>query len=112
MSSKRRKRRAARTARERPERQQDPRLVAARTQKMDGVDLPPGHWVLGVSPVNLDDGRRLMWYPPQAVAFNLAEAKKYRDRGRAKRRNITNSYGPANPRVLGRRLQGAVLSAR
>src|SRR4051794_21902624 len=61
--------------------------------------------MLTVSPVNLADGRRLMWHPPQAVTFNLLEAKKHRDRGERRRRSIMgnlerqrdDSYGPINP---------------
>lgn len=57
-----------------------------------------------VSPVNISEGRRLMWHPPQPVAFNLLEAKRHRDRGVSKRRNIMGnliarddgSLGPAN----------------
>jgi hypothetical protein len=36
----------------------------------------------------MDDGRELLWYPPQPVAFNLVEAKRARDRGAKSRRNI------------------------
>ena len=50
--------------------------------------IKEGDWILAVSPVNLDDGRRLMWHPPQAVTFNLLEAKKHRDRGERHRRAI------------------------
>lgn len=84
----RRRRRAARPASERPERQQDPRLITTRAIKVGGEDLPPGHWVTVVSPVNLPDGRRLMWHPPQAVAFNLVQAKTHQDRGSSLRRSI------------------------
>jgi hypothetical protein len=74
-------------ARQRPERKQDPRIVAARALKMDGEELPPGHWVTVVFPVNLEDGRKLMWHPPQPVAFNLMEAKKHQRRGIKERRS-------------------------
>jgi hypothetical protein len=83
------KRRAAsRLATERPERQQDPRLVASLALKMNGEQMPPGTWILGVSPVLMDDGEPLMWHPPQPVAFNLVEAKRHSDRGVKARRNI------------------------
>jgi hypothetical protein len=62
--------------------------VAVVAQGIDGEALPPGHWVLVVSPVNMDDGVKLMWHPPQPVTFNLIEAKRYGDRGVASRRSI------------------------
>jgi hypothetical protein len=45
-----------------------------------------------------------MWHPPQAVTFNLVEAKTHRDRGERQRRGILSnlerrpdgSYGPVN----------------
>lgn len=59
--------------------------------------------VLAVSPVNLEDGRRLMWHPPQPVAFNLVEAKRYQDRGVRTRLSIMGNltareegYQPGN----------------
>lgn len=63
-----------------------------------------GDWIVVVSPVNLADGRRLMWHPPQPVTFNLLEAKRHRDRGVSQRRNIMGNLvarsdgavGPAN----------------
>lgn len=83
-----RARRAARPAKDRPERGKDPRLVAVPAKEMDGEELPPGTWVQALSPVLMDDGRELLWYPPQPVAFNLVEAKRARDRGAKSRRNI------------------------
>jgi len=83
-----RKRRAARRARERVERQQDPRLVAAKVAQDARGGIPAEHWVVVVSPLELDDGRLLKWHPPQPVAFNLLEAKRYRDRGVKARRGI------------------------
>lgn len=47
-----------------------------------------GDWVVVASPVNLTDGRRLMWWPPQPVAFNLLEARRHRDRGVRQRKQI------------------------
>ena len=83
MSKKKRKRakRAERPAEDRPERGKDPRLVALPASEMDGEELPTGTWVQVLSPVLMDDGRELLWYPPQPVAFNLVEAKQARDRG-------------------------------
>lgn len=80
----RKKRAAARPASKRPERQQDPRLVAVEAKGEKGEKL----WVLVNSPVDLDDGSRLIWHPPQPVAFNLVEAKRFRDRGVKARTNI------------------------
>jgi hypothetical protein len=102
--ARRRKRRAARSAKNRPERQQDPRLVAAQVTAGDNREFTEGDWVLVVSPVDLNDGRRLMWYPPQAVTFNLLQAKSHRDRGTRRRRAIMGNlaarpdgaYGPSN----------------
>ncbi len=63
-------------------------------------------WAVSVSPARMHDGRLLMWYPPQPVAFNLIESKRYRDRGVKRRRAIMaklrtrpdgESYGPENP---------------
>jgi hypothetical protein len=90
MSRGKRKRtkRAARPAKDRPERGKDPRLVALPASEMDGEKLPPDTWVQVLSPVLMDDGRELLWYPPQPVAFNLVEAKRARDRGTKSRRNI------------------------
>jgi hypothetical protein len=96
--------RAARPARGRPERQQDARLVAVPASAIDGEELKGEHWVVVVSPVQMDDGRLLHWYPPQPVAFNLVEAKRKRDRGEAQRRSILGnlrarkggSFGPVN----------------
>lgn len=86
--SKSKRRGASRRASERPERQQDPRLVASLALKRNGEEMPPGTWILGVSPVLMDDGELLLWHPPQPVAFNLVEAKRHSDRGVKARRNI------------------------
>jgi hypothetical protein len=101
-------RRAARRAGERPERQQDARLVVARASARDGEPLPAGTWVTVVSPVNMEVGGMLMWHPPQPVAFNLIEAKRYRDRGARRRVTIMSkvkrrpdgTVGPENPRAV------------
>lgn len=50
--------------------------------------IKKGDWIVVVSPVNLDDGRQLRWWPPQPIAFNLLEAKRHRDRGVRQRRRI------------------------
>lgn len=55
-----RKKRAARSAIERPERSKDPRLVALPAKEMDGEELPPDTWVQALSPVLMDDGRELL----------------------------------------------------
>lgn len=102
-SRSRQPRAAARPARKRQERQQDARLAATQIVA-DGPGVRKGDLVVSVSPVNLPDGRRLMWHPPQPVAFNLLEAKRRRDRGVSQRRNIMGNlvkrpdggYGPAN----------------
>ncbi len=88
MAKRKRTKRASRTASERPERGKDPRLVAVPVSEMDGEKLDPGTWAQVLSPVLMDDGRELLWYPPQPVAFNLVEAKYARDRGAKSRRNI------------------------
>lgn len=82
------KRPAARSARERGERQQDARLVATQVAVDAAEGFRKGDWVVVVSPVNLEDGERLMWHPPQPVAFNLLQAKRNRDRGVRQRRRI------------------------
>jgi hypothetical protein len=95
---------ASRPSRERPERQQDPRLAATPVRAIGGEQLPPGHWVVAVSPVTMDDGRELQWHPPQPVAFSLVEAKRLCDRAVPRRRrligNLTrrpnDTYGPQN----------------
>lgn len=74
--------------RERSERQQDARLVATQIAADAGDGFKKGDWVVVVSPVNLGDGERLMWHPPQPVAFNLLQAKRNRDRGVRQRRRI------------------------
>ncbi len=68
-----------------PGRQQDARLVATRALAENDVPYPAETWILAVSPVRMEDGRVLMWHPPQAVAFALVDAKTYRDRGRKQR---------------------------
>ena len=87
-SKRKKRRRATRSAHERPERRQDRRLVATRAREMDGERLPPDTWVLAVSPLTLGDGQTILWHPPQPVAFALLEAKRYRDRGARERRGI------------------------
>jgi hypothetical protein len=107
MPKHRRTRPAHRPARERPERDQDPRLVATRILKMGDDPAPPGTWAVVVSPVRMDDGRMLNWHPPQPVAFHLIEGKRLCDRAVPKRRRLTGnlatrpneSYGPANSRI-------------
>lgn len=102
------KRKAARRASERPERQQDPRLVAVRVERWGDEIQPPGTWALLVSPVAMPDGRMLNWHPPQPVAFSLVEARRLCDRVVAKRLNIignapprpNGSVGPDNPRAV------------
>lgn len=99
MASSKRRKRAHRRADERPERQQDPRLVATQIVGPVEVEGPlnvrPGDWIVAVSPVRLSDGRVLAYHPPQPVAFNLIEAKRHRDRGAAQRRSIIgNLRGP------------------
>jgi hypothetical protein len=102
------RRRAARSAKERPERQQDPRLIATQVSTTVDNSLRAGDWIVSVSPVSLEDGRRLMWYPPQAVTFNLIEAKKHRDRGERQRRRIMGNlerraddqFGPSNAHAV------------
>jgi hypothetical protein len=125
MSKRQRKRttKAGRRASERPERGKDPRLIAVRVTAMDGENLPPDAWAQVLSPVKMDDGRELVWYPPQPIAFNLIEAKRFRDRGVKARRNIMcklkkrpsgNALQPANSTtVLNciRDLQSGVLFA-
>lgn len=84
----RRGRSSSRPSRGRPERRQDPRLNATRVLKMGDEELPPDSWVVAVSPVDLEDGRRLMWEAPQPVTFNLVQAKRLQRRAVRTRRNI------------------------
>ncbi|MGH8512615.1 MAG: hypothetical protein ACREV8_01435, partial [Gammaproteobacteria bacterium] len=60
------RRRRERTTGLHPGRRQDARLVAARAFAENGVPYPAETWILAVSPVRMDDGRVLMWHPPQA----------------------------------------------
>src|SRR3954463_7789484 len=85
------RRRATRSAANRPERQQDLRLAATPASAMDGKPLPPGTWVVLVEPVEMDDGRELQWHPPQPVAFSLVEAKRLCDRAVPARRQIVGT---------------------
>ena len=71
---------------------------------MDGEPLPPGHWIVAVSPVFMDDERELQWHPPQPVAFSLVEAKRLCDRAVPRRLGIignlesrsNGTYQPTN----------------
>jgi hypothetical protein len=83
-----RRKRASRRASERPERGQDPRLAAAEVVEDVDQGLKQGDWVVGVSPVNLVDGRTLIWPSPQPIAFNLVEAKRAVRRGARERFKI------------------------
>jgi hypothetical protein len=56
--------------------------------EVDGEPVATETWAQVLSPVFMDDGRELIWYPPQPVAFNLVEAKRARDLGVKSRRNI------------------------
>ena len=105
----RKRKRASRPAREREERQQDPRVAAVRVTAMDGKPVGPGIWAVVVEEVRMDDGRTLNWHPPQPVAFSLCEAKRLTDRALPRRLAIignlktreNDSYGPQNSmRVL------------
>lgn len=108
MTPHRGKRRSQRAAVNRPERQQDPRLVATPAAAVDGQPVAPDTWIVAVSPVRMDDGRMLNWHPPQSVAFNLVEAKRHCDRSVSRRRSIlgnlharaNDSYGPSNSQAL------------
>jgi hypothetical protein len=99
-----RRKAAARPARERHERQQDPRLAATLASAMDGEPLAPGHWIVAVSPVLMGDERELQWHPPQPVAFSLVEAKRLCDRAVPRRlaiignleRRPNDTYQPTN----------------
>lgn len=99
------KQKAGRPSKERPERQQDPRLRAVMVGAIDGQPLPPGHWAVAVEPVLMDDGRELQWLPPVPVAFSLVEAKRLSDRGVPRRKSVVGNlrrrdngtYGPTNP---------------
>lgn len=92
----------------------DPRLTATRTTA--------GDWILNVSPVAMEDGRELRWWPPQPVAFALLEAKRHQELGVPSRLAIMETlverpdgaWGPADPeQVLDcvTNLQTAVLFA-
>src|SRR3954463_9853897 len=85
------RRRATRSAANRPERQQDLRLAATPASAMDGKPLPPGTWVVVVEAVDMDDGRELQWHPPQPVAFSLVEAQRLCARAVPTRRRIVGN---------------------
>jgi hypothetical protein len=81
-----REERAEREAREREEAWYDPRLTATHAKHVPGARLSRVPYVLAVvSPLRLPDGRELWFQAPQPVAFNLLEAKRFRDSGEAKR---------------------------
>ena len=63
-------------------------MAAAAVAADVDAGLKEGDWLVVVSPLNLADGRKLMWWPPQPVAFNLLEAKRHRDRGVSQRPRI------------------------
>jgi hypothetical protein len=75
---------------------------------MGDEPMPPDTWALAMSPVRMTDGRLLNWHPPQPVAFNLVEAKRYCDRASKQRRQIlgnlrlrpNDAYQPANTRAV------------
>lgn len=106
-----RKRPAARGAPDRPERQQDPRLVAvqAEASTQGDVDVKKGDWLVVVSPVDREDGERLAWHPPQPVAFNLIEAQRHRDLGVQRRRAIMGNLKRRSDGSLGPRDTRAAL---
>jgi hypothetical protein len=85
------KKRAARKPAERHERQHDPRLAAVLARSQDGEALPPGTWMVRVSPVARKGEPELQWHPPQPVAFSLVEAKKLARRAAKRRRSIMGS---------------------
>lgn len=100
------RKRPARSATAHSPSQIDPRLIAAEVVTSESDVANPGDWVVVASPVRLSDDRLIVWYPPQAVAFNLIEAKKYCTRGARQRRaimgnlgarNEPGTYQPANP---------------
>jgi hypothetical protein len=94
------RRRATRGTGEREERGQDPRLVATQVSA-DAEGFRKGDWIVVVSPVNTPAGDRLMWHPPQPVAFNLLEAKRQRDPAVRQRRSIMGNL-IARPHGIGR----------
>ncbi len=84
-------------------------MHASRVTEHNGEPMPRGTWAILVSPVMLGDGRRLMWHPPQPVAFSLAQAKAHCDRAVPKRRRIMGNlvarehgdgYVPQNARAV------------
>ena len=87
--ARKKRQRAARPARQREERAQDPRLVATQVAQDNAeLGIKASDWIVAVSPVRLPDGRILAYHPPQPVTFNLVEAKRHRDRGARQRRSI------------------------
>jgi hypothetical protein len=78
--------RALQAEREREEARYDPRLTATHAKHVPGVPLSRvPYQIVAVSPLRLDDGRELWFQAPQPVAFNLLEAKRFRDSGEANR---------------------------
>lgn len=81
--------REQRAAQERADRElmrTDPRLTIAHARHVPGARLSRLPYVITVvSPMKLPDGRRVWFQAPQAVAFNLLEAKRFRDSGEASR---------------------------
>jgi hypothetical protein len=69
-------------------------LAAAQVAEDVDEGIKRGDWVLGVSPVNLGDGRTLIWPSPQPIAFNLVEAKRFATRGARERRKLMSQLKP------------------
>ena len=105
----RERKRASRSARERPESQIHAGLSASRVTEYGGEPMPKGTWAITVSAADMSDGRTLLWHPPQAVAFSLAQAKLHCDRAVPRRRQIMGNliarndgrgYEPQNARAV------------
>lgn len=84
----RKSRQASRLRSERPERGQDPRLIATQVRAVGGEPVTEETWIVAISPIELDDGRQMAWSTPQAVVFNLIEADRFLKRGLPQRRKI------------------------
>jgi hypothetical protein len=82
--------------RRRPERRQDPRLTAERIRTIEGESVKEQTYAIVVSPVELPDGRVLVFHGPQVVAFNLFDAQRRAKRGTKAQRHLGRK--PLSPR--------------
>lgn len=73
----------------------DPRTITSRIASSNDPKLATADLLTVVSMVELDDGRTIGWYPPQAVAFSLVEAKQLCERAVPRRERIIQNLKPS-----------------